>query len=83
MPHIPGILSLCCLAFSQVANMRVSSDGTEYIGAIFGLGIDVTGDPMYPDEDIEHQFDIALTNADLEHINKVISGYGVLFSNVN
>ncbi|KAF2359115.1 Tudor domain [Trinorchestia longiramus] len=72
MPAVPGLLSICCLTFCHLANMRVSEDGCEYTGAIIGLGADPeTGFPVYPDEDIELAFDIPFTNLDLEKINKV------------
>ncbi|CAL4131816.1 unnamed protein product, partial [Meganyctiphanes norvegica] len=72
MPNQPGLLSLSLLLFCPVAELRVNKKGTEYIGALVGLGCHSdTSQAIYPDEDIEISFDIPFNNDDLELINKI------------
>ncbi|XP_069986926.1 ATP-dependent RNA helicase TDRD9 [Penaeus vannamei] len=71
MPSVPGILSLCLLLFCPVAELRVNKEGTQYTGALIGLGHDHDGNAVYPADDIEASFDIHLTQEDLVLINRV------------
>ena len=71
MPAIPGILSLCLLLFAPTAELRMNKCETEYIGAIYGLGCTSEGYSLYPEEDIENEFDIEFTENDLITINKI------------
>ncbi|KAG7166278.1 ATP-dependent RNA helicase TDRD9-like 3, partial [Homarus americanus] len=72
MPPIPGLLSLCLLLFCPVAELRVNNECTRYTGALIGLGYDEeNGRAIYPDEDIELEFDVNFTQNDLITINMV------------
>ncbi|KAK7082658.1 hypothetical protein SK128_025348, partial [Halocaridina rubra] len=81
MPSIPGLMALCLLMFCPTAELRVSRDLTRYIGAVIGLGSDsVSGYPIYPDEDIETEFDIEFHQEDLILINKIRFYMNVILS---
>ena len=71
MPSLPGLLSLSLLLFCPVAELRTDPAFTEYTGALAGCGTDDHGNPLYPDEDVEHAFDVPFTIEDLMKINKI------------
>lgn len=51
---------------------RVNGSRTRLTGALCGLGFDgVTGQPLFPDHDMEVTFDSEITMDDLEVVNRL------------
>jgi ATP-dependent RNA helicase TDRD9 len=74
MPSITGLLALTVLAFCPAAELRADPSKSRYIGALCGLGWDVTSpnaDSAFPDHDIEITFDFQFEIDDLKMINSV------------
>lgn len=57
---------------------RVNKEGTQYTGALIGLGHDHDGNAVYPADDIEASFDIHLTQEDLVLVSKQIIHFNFL-----
>ncbi|XP_076166049.1 tudor domain containing 9 protein spindle E isoform X1 [Ptiloglossa arizonensis] len=72
MPHLPGFTALIALIFTPCIELRRNRLGTYYIGALCGLGFDsVTKRSIFPEHDIELQFDAEITIDDLQYINRL------------
>ncbi|XP_008556380.3 probable ATP-dependent RNA helicase spindle-E [Microplitis demolitor] len=72
MPSIPGLIPLLCLIFAPQIELRRNSYGTQYIGALCGLGYDEkTQDSLFPEHDMPIPFDVEITMDDLQLINQL------------
>ncbi|XP_011646835.1 LOW QUALITY PROTEIN: probable ATP-dependent RNA helicase spindle-E, partial [Pogonomyrmex barbatus] len=67
LPNIPGLAALLTLIFTPRMELRCNSRRTYYTGALCGLGpIDNCNKrAIFPDHDIEIQFDIEITMDDI------------------
>jgi len=69
MPPIPGIVGLLVMIFCPKMEFRVDKHVSRYTGVISGLGTDPnTGEPIYPDHDVEIVFDTKFDNDDLNGV---------------
>nr|XP_034176745.1 probable ATP-dependent RNA helicase spindle-E [Osmia lignaria]XP_034176746.1 probable ATP-dependent RNA helicase spindle-E [Osmia lignaria]XP_034176747.1 probable ATP-dependent RNA helicase spindle-E [Osmia lignaria] len=72
MPRLPGLTALMVLIFTPYMELRRNSFGTYYIGALCGLGSEPnTKRSIFPEHDIELQFDAEITIDDLQLINRL------------
>lgn len=72
MPHIPGLPALIALLFTPYCEFRVDPNKTRYTGVICGLGQDEdTGSPIYPERDMEIEFDANIGYEDIMKVNAV------------
>ncbi|XP_014218536.1 probable ATP-dependent RNA helicase spindle-E isoform X2 [Copidosoma floridanum] len=72
MPNIPGLTALLCLIFTPKMELRRSSGGTYYVGALCGLGYDPKNNaPLLPEHDMEVCFDTEVSIQDLQNINRL------------
>ena len=72
MPYLPGLTALIVLIFTPYMELRRNNFGTYYIGALCGLGFDpITKSSIYPEHDIELQFDIEITIDDLQFVSAI------------
>ncbi|GFT80946.1 ATP-dependent RNA helicase TDRD9 [Nephila pilipes] len=84
LPKIRGLPTLICLLFSPYAEIRTDKNRTAYIGALCGLGFDaLTGKSIYPDHDIEIEFDVEINLDDIREINAIRMGFNLLLNNEN
>lgn len=65
--------------FLFIFEHRVNKEGTQYTGALIGLGHDHDGNAVYPADDIEASFDIHLTQEDLVLVSKQIIHFILFF----
>ncbi|CAD5114488.1 DgyrCDS3613 [Dimorphilus gyrociliatus] len=78
LPNISGLTSLVPLLFCPFAEYRINKRG-QIVGAICGLGYEIdTNNSIHPDNDIEVEFDVELTELDLELINKVRQALSII-----
>ncbi|KYN35997.1 putative ATP-dependent RNA helicase spindle-E [Trachymyrmex septentrionalis] len=73
LPNIPGLAALLTLSFAPRMELRCNSRRTYYTGALCGLGPkdNFTNRSIFPDHDIEIQFDVEITIDDVKEINKL------------
>ncbi|XP_018055297.1 PREDICTED: putative ATP-dependent RNA helicase TDRD9 [Atta colombica] len=73
LPNIPGLAALLTLSFAPRMELRCNSRRTYYTGALCGLGPkdNFTNRAIFPDHDIEIQFDVEITIDDVKEINKL------------
>lgn len=72
LPHIPGLPALITMLFTPYCEFRVNLNKTRYTGMICGLGHDEdTGCPIYPEHDIEIEFDAHIGYEDIMKVNAV------------
>ncbi|KYN06454.1 putative ATP-dependent RNA helicase spindle-E [Cyphomyrmex costatus] len=73
LPNIPGLAALLILSFAPRMELRCNSRRTYYTGALCGLGPKdkFTDRSIFPDHDIEIQFDVEITIDDVKEINKL------------
>ncbi|XP_053984134.1 probable ATP-dependent RNA helicase spindle-E [Hylaeus volcanicus] len=72
MPRTTGLTALITMIFTPCMELRRDKFGTHYIGALCGLGADpVTKRSIFPEHDIELQFDAEITLNDLQFINRL------------
>jgi len=72
MPNLYGLASLVCLIFAPCIELRVNESRTRLTGALCGLGFDRdTGQPLFPDHDMEVTFDSEITIDDLQVVNRL------------
>ncbi|XP_066585489.1 probable ATP-dependent RNA helicase spindle-E [Prorops nasuta] len=72
LPNFPGLPAILTLIFTPCIELRRNIRGTNYIGALCGLGYDPrTKESLYPEHDVEVRFDTEITMEDLENINKL------------
>ncbi|XP_033332718.2 tudor domain containing 9 protein spindle E [Megalopta genalis] len=72
MPRLPGLTALIGLIFAPSMELRRNTFGTHYIGALCGLGFDPkTKRSLFPEHDLELQFDAEITIDDLQYINRL------------
>ncbi|XP_076283323.1 tudor domain containing 9 protein spindle E isoform X2 [Lasioglossum baleicum] len=72
MPRISGLTALIVLIFAPTMELRRDIYGTHYIGALCGLGFDPrTKKSLFPEHDIQLQFDTEITVDDLQYINRL------------
>jgi len=69
LPNIPGLAHLVCVLFAPTVELRTDEEISRYTGALCGLG---THDniPVFPENDIEVNFDVQFTQDDFVDINK-------------
>lgn len=70
LPNIPGLATLLVLSFAPRMELRCNSRKTCYTGALCGLGPmdDCTGQAMFPDHDMEIQFDVEILIDDMNEV---------------
>lgn len=70
LPNIPGLAALLALIFAPRMELRCNSRKTYYTGALCGLGpIDnCTNQAIFPDHDMEIQFDVEITMNDIKEV---------------
>lgn len=79
MPKVRGLPALLCLLFAPCAELRCDPKRTRYTGALCGLGYDpATGDPLYPEHDIELIFDTKIETTDIRSINAIRMGINLI-----
>ncbi|XP_078036812.1 putative ATP-dependent RNA helicase spindle-E isoform X2 [Augochlora pura] len=72
MPRLPGLTGLIGLIFAPSIELRRNTCGTRYIGALCGLGFNSrTKKSLFPEHDLELQFDAEITIDDLQYINRL------------
>ncbi|XP_014605704.1 PREDICTED: probable ATP-dependent RNA helicase spindle-E [Polistes canadensis] len=72
LPAIPGLISLLVLIFTPRMELRRNSLGSHFIGALCGLGYDSsTKESIFPEHDMEINFDVEITLDDLQDINRL------------
>ena len=52
-----------------------------YTGALCGLGVDKLGKPIYPDNDIEEEFEVSIQDSDINRINNIRDIINTMISN--
>jgi ATP-dependent RNA helicase TDRD9 len=57
LPAMPGLSSILSLIFAPRVEFRANSDRTRLTGALCGLGKKEDGSAIYPDHDMELEFD--------------------------
>lgn len=75
LPNVHGLLSSVCLLFAPMAELRCDRAHKRYTGAICGLGCDDRGRSLYPEHDMEVEFDTVFDHDDLCAVN--IIRYGI------
>lgn len=70
LPNIPGLAALLTLSFAPRMELRCNSRRTYYTGALCGLGSkdNFTNRAIFPDHDIEIQFDVEITIDDVKEV---------------
>jgi len=70
LPNIPGLAALLALSFAPRMELRCNSRRTYYTGALCGLGSknNCTNQAIFPDHDIEIQFDVEITMDDVKEV---------------
>lgn len=70
LPNIPGLTALLALSFAPRMELRCNSRKTYYTGALCGLGPmdNCTKRAMFPDHDMEIQFDVEITMDDVKEV---------------
>ena len=72
MPRIPGLAAFIALIFTPCTELRRNAFGTDYVGALCGLGSHpVTKRSLFPEHDMEIYFDTQVTVHDLQYINRI------------
>ncbi|XP_015171720.1 PREDICTED: probable ATP-dependent RNA helicase spindle-E [Polistes dominula] len=72
IPAIPGLTALLALIFAPRIELRRSSIGSYFTGALCGLGYDSsTKTSIFPEHDMEVYFDVEITLDDLQDINRL------------
>ncbi|KZC06335.1 PREDICTED: probable ATP-dependent RNA helicase spindle-E [Dufourea novaeangliae] len=72
MPRLPGLTALIALIFTPCMELRRNNFGNYYVGALCGLGSHpTTKTSMFPEHDIEVNFDAEITVDDLQYINRL------------
>ncbi|XP_043265220.1 probable ATP-dependent RNA helicase spindle-E isoform X2 [Colletes gigas] len=72
MPRLPGLTALITLIFTPCMELRRNTLGTRYVGALCGLGFDpVTKESIFPEHDIQLEFDAEITIEDLQYVNRL------------
>ncbi|CAK9813370.1 Probable ATP-dependent RNA helicase spindle-E [Anthophora quadrimaculata] len=72
MPRLPGWTGLILLIFTPYMELRRNAFGTYYTGALCGLGFDpITKRSIFPEHDIDFQFDAEITIDDLQYVNRL------------
>ena len=76
LPNIPGLTALICLMFAPKIELRRSSSGSHYIGALCGLGYDPrTGHSLMQEHDMEVYFDTQVTIEDLQNVRFILQNF--------
>ena len=70
MPKFPGLSSICALLFAPLCELRTDPKRDQFTGALCGLGFDAKGS-IWPDNDIEIGFDVAIDTKDLTMVRVV------------
>lgn len=70
LPNIPGLAALLALIFAPRVELRCNSRRTYYTGALCGLGPinNCTNRAVFPDHDMEIQFDVEITMNDIKEV---------------
>lgn len=70
LPNIPGLAALLAMSFAPRMELRCNSRRTYYTGALCGLGPinNCTKRAMFPDHDMEIQFDVEITMDDVKEV---------------
>ncbi|XP_012273782.1 probable ATP-dependent RNA helicase spindle-E [Orussus abietinus] len=72
MPNVPGLTAIISLVFAPKIELRRNSMGTDYVGALCGLGSHpVTKTSIFPEHDMTVAFDVEITIDDLQDINRL------------
>ncbi|XP_008211194.1 probable ATP-dependent RNA helicase spindle-E [Nasonia vitripennis] len=72
MPNIAGLTALICLIFSPKIELRRTSSGSRYIGALCGLGYNPRNcAALLPEHDMEVYFDTEISIEDMQNINRL------------
>ncbi|XP_076656930.1 tudor domain containing 9 protein spindle E isoform X2 [Halictus rubicundus] len=72
MPRLSGLTALIVLIFAPTMELRRDTYGNHYIGALCGLGFHPkTKNSLFPEHDIQLQFDAEITVDDLQYINRL------------
>ncbi|KAI4485731.1 hypothetical protein M0802_012565 [Mischocyttarus mexicanus] len=72
IPAIPGLTALLALIFTPRMELRRNSFGSYFTGALCGLGCDSsTKESIFPEHDMEINFDVKITLDDLHNINRL------------
>ena len=61
LPAMAGLSSILSLLFAPRVEFRANSDRTRLTGAICGLGKKEDSSPVYPDHDMELEFDTEIS----------------------
>lgn len=71
LPNIPGLAALLALIFAPRMELRCNSRRTYYTGALCGLGPinNCTNQAIFPDHDMEIQFDVKITMNDIQEVH--------------
>ncbi|KAF8774277.1 ATP-dependent RNA helicase TDRD9 like protein [Argiope bruennichi] len=79
LPKLRGLPSIVCLLFAPYAEFRTDKARKSYTGALCGLGFNpMTGEPLYPDHDIEIAFDVEINLEDIMQINSIRMAFNLL-----
>lgn len=70
LPNIPGLAVLLAMSFAPRMELRCNSRRTYYTGALCGLGPinNCTKRAIFPDHDMEIQFDVEITMDDVKEV---------------
>ena len=80
LPNIKGLTSLICMMFAPKIELRRSSRGTCYVGALCGLGAEKkTKQPMLPEHDLEVYFDTDFNLNTLADVSFTCSSSYIIF----
>ncbi|XP_018411618.1 PREDICTED: putative ATP-dependent RNA helicase TDRD9 [Nanorana parkeri] len=71
LPSIPGLPALITMLFAPVIELRVDDMRREYTGALCGLGWQYRNVAVWPEHDIELDFDVRTNTEDLLKINMI------------
>lgn len=70
MPNIAGLTAIICLVFAPKIELRRSTSGTHYVGALCGLGYNPrNGHALLPEHDMEVKFDTEISIEDMQNVN--------------
>lgn len=70
LPNVPGLTALICLIFAPKIELRRSTNGSYYIGALCGLGYNkYTRSALLPEHDMEVYFDTEFNLEDLTNVS--------------
>ncbi|CAI9737997.1 ATP-dependent RNA helicase TDRD9-like [Octopus vulgaris] len=82
MPHIAGLPALVAMLFTPYCELRTDKNMTYYTGAICGLGFDSeTGTAVYPEHDMEIEFDSKIDLDDIFKINGIRLAINIIIGN--